>query len=78
MQAGKESTVVGTKQTLKALKNGQIVEVIIAEDADRRVTDKVLVAAQENNVKVTKVKSMKRLGKICGIDVGAATVAIKG
>lgn len=70
--------IIGTKQTVKALKNGEITEVIIADDADRRVTNKVLMAAQERKVPVIMVDSMKKLGKACGIDVGAATVAIKG
>ncbi|OEH93182.1 50S ribosomal protein L7ae-like protein [Bacillus solimangrovi] len=70
--------IIGTKQTLKALRNNEVKEVIIADDADRYVTDKVLIAAQEKNVPVINVKSMKKLGKACGIDVGAAAVAIKG
>ncbi|NSL52598.1 50S ribosomal protein L7ae-like protein [Calidifontibacillus erzurumensis] len=70
--------VIGTKQTLKAIKEKQVIEVIIAEDADQRVTNKVLVAAEENGIPIFKVDSMKKLGKACGIEVGAATVAIKG
>ena len=69
--------VIGTKQTMKALRNGDIKELIIANDADRHVLDKVLSLAEENNVPVTGVDSMQKLGKACGIDVGAATVAIK-
>jgi large subunit ribosomal protein L7A len=76
-QAG-SNIVIGTKQTIKALKNGEVNEVIIAEDADRHVTNKVLSVAQEKDVQITKVESMKKLGRACGIDVGAATVAIKG
>lgn len=70
--------VIGSKQTLKAIKEKQVTEVIIADDADRRVTNKVLLAANENSIPVLKVDSMKKLGKACGIEVGAATVAIKG
>ncbi|WLR50955.1 50S ribosomal protein L7ae-like protein [Bacillus tianshenii] len=69
--------IIGTKQTLKALRNNEVSEVIIAEDADRHVTDKVKTAADEKEVPVIIVKSMKKLGKACGIDVGAAAVAIK-
>lgn len=75
-QAG-NNIIVGTKQTLKALKNGEVLEVIVAEDADQHVTNKVLVTATENKVPIIKVDSMKKLGKACGIEVGAATVAIK-
>ncbi|WP_458415204.1 50S ribosomal protein L7ae-like protein [Schinkia sp. CFF1] len=70
--------VIGSKQTLKAIKEDEVSEVIIADDADRRVTNKVLLAAKENGIPVVKVDSMKKLGKACGIEVGAATVAIKG
>ncbi|WP_070121465.1 50S ribosomal protein L7ae-like protein [Bacillus marinisedimentorum] len=70
--------IVGTKQTIKAIKNGEATEVIIAEDADRRVTNKVLTAADDRGVPVLRVESSKKLGKACGIEVAAATVAIKG
>ncbi|MBY6038468.1 50S ribosomal protein L7ae-like protein [Fictibacillus nanhaiensis] len=70
--------IVGTKQTIKALQNGEVKELVVAEDADFRVTSKVLQIAEESRVPIVKVDSMKKLGKACGIDVGAATVAIKG
>ncbi|WP_246945523.1 50S ribosomal protein L7ae-like protein [Bacillus pinisoli] len=68
--------IVGTKQTIKALKNGEVKEIVVAEDADPRVTYKVIQTAKEQRVSVTKVDSMKKLGKACGIEVGAAAVAI--
>jgi large subunit ribosomal protein L7A len=68
--------VVGTKQTVRALKEGKVQEVIIAEDADPFIIDKIMEAAKEANVPVTKVDSMKKLGKACKIQVGAAAVAI--
>jgi len=70
--------VIGKKQTMKALKAGQIRELIIAEDADRHILDELLLLAEEARVPIVKVDSMKKLGKACGIDVGAATVAIRG
>jgi large subunit ribosomal protein L7A len=70
--------VIGKKQTMKALKAGQIRELIIAEDADRHILDELLLLAEETRVPIVKVDSMKKLGKACGIDVGAATVAIRG
>lgn len=71
-----QEVVVGTKQTVRALKEGNAREVVIAEDADRAIIDKIVEAAREANVPVTKVDSMKKLGKACKIQVGAATVAI--
>lgn len=39
--------IVGTKQTVKALKKGTVKEVIIAEDADFYVTSIVAKTAQQ-------------------------------
>ncbi len=69
--------IVGTKQTLKALQKGEVREVIIAEDADAHVVDKVKAKATELGVPIATVDSMKKLGEACNIDVGAAAVAIK-
>ncbi|MFD1021198.1 50S ribosomal protein L7ae-like protein [Thalassobacillus hwangdonensis] len=69
--------VIGTKQTLKAMKNGEVEEVFVAGDADQHITEKVMRMAEELKVPCHRVDSMKKLGKACGIDVGAATVAIK-
>jgi large subunit ribosomal protein L7A len=68
--------IVGTKQTVKALKSGTVKEVVIAEDADVIVTQKVIQTAKEHNIPILKVDSMKKLGKACGIEVGASAVAI--
>ncbi|MFT8363536.1 MAG: 50S ribosomal protein L7ae-like protein [Sporolactobacillus sp.] len=73
----KNGIVIGTKQALKALRERRVSEVIIAEDADVRVTNKVLTLAEELGVPVSAVDSMKKLGQACGIEVGASAVAIK-
>lgn len=72
-----KSVIIGTKQTIRALKNHLIQEVFVAKDADPFLTTRVVESATELNVPITYVDSMKMLGKACGIDVGAATVAIK-
>ncbi|MBU8908624.1 50S ribosomal protein L7ae-like protein [Desertibacillus haloalkaliphilus] len=69
--------IIGTKQTLKALEQGIIKEVIVADDADYRVVAKVINLSNTKEIPITNVDSMKMLGKACGIDVGAATVALK-
>lgn len=68
--------IVGTKQSVKALLNNVVKEMVIAEDADPRITSKVIQTAESNKIPLTKVSSMKKLGKACGIEVGAAAVAI--
>ncbi|MEH7112767.1 50S ribosomal protein L7ae-like protein [Neobacillus niacini] len=67
---------IGTKQTVKALKDGTADELIIASDAEAKVTAAVVKLAQEMNIPIVYVDSMKKLGKACGIEVGASTVAI--
>lgn len=68
--------IVGTKQTVRALKSGHVQEIFVAEDADIRIRENIIHTAKEMNVPFTMVDSMKKLGKACGIDVGATTVAI--
>ncbi|MCM3125742.1 50S ribosomal protein L7ae-like protein [Mesobacillus sp. AQ2] len=68
--------IVGSKQTVKALKAGEVIELVIAKDADTKVTANLLQAAREMNTAITYVDSMKKLGKACGIAVGASAVAI--
>ncbi|WP_047981969.1 ribosomal L7Ae/L30e/S12e/Gadd45 family protein [Ornithinibacillus contaminans] len=73
----KSQTIIGLKQTLKAMKNGQISEVYIAEDADRHMTQRIEELAKTLDIPCQRVDSKKKLGAACGIDVGASTVAIK-
>ncbi|MFD3449220.1 ribosomal L7Ae/L30e/S12e/Gadd45 family protein [Microbacteriaceae bacterium 4G12] len=70
------NVVIGYKQTLKAIQKGIVIEVLIAEDADLLLVNSIIEAAAQNNIPVTKVESMKQLGKACGIQVGASTIGI--
>ncbi|SDI06690.1 large subunit ribosomal protein L7A [Alteribacillus persepolensis] len=72
-----DEVLIGTKQTLKALESNSVQEVIVADDAENRVIQRVLLAAEAKGVPIHKVDSMRKLGKVCGIDVGAAAVALK-
>lgn len=67
---------IGTKQTLRMISLGLAEEVYVAQDADPRVTSKVVSLCNEASIKITYVDTMKNLGKACGIEVGAATAAI--
>ena len=71
-----QKVIIGTKQTVKALKEGQVQELVVASDAEPKVTAKVVAEANLFEVPVLYVDSMKKLGKACGIEVGAAAVAI--
>ncbi len=69
--------VVGTKQTIKALENGEVQKVFIARDAEERIIRPVVSLCEENNIETCYVDTMVQLGKLCGIKVKAATAAIK-
>ncbi|MDI3328241.1 MAG: 50S ribosomal protein L7ae-like protein [Alicyclobacillaceae bacterium] len=68
--------VIGTNQTIKALEQKMPLEVYVAKDADRHVVSRVIDLCEQNRVPITWVDSMRRLGKACGIDVGAAVAAL--
>lgn len=69
--------IIGTKQTIKAMKNDEVQEVFVAMDADDRVTADVRQLAEDLEIPCTEVDSKKELGKACAIDVNAAAVAVK-
>lgn len=66
---------IGTKQTMKMVESGKAKQVFVAQDADPRITSKVVNLCAKVGVDVIYVDSMKKLGKACGIDVGAAVAA---
>ncbi|EGL82021.1 ribosomal protein L7Ae-like protein [Caldalkalibacillus thermarum TA2.A1] len=68
---------VGLKQTLKAVERGEAKEVIIAQDADPQLISRIKAACENHEVPVSYVDSMRKLGKVCGIDVGASSVVIE-
>ncbi|MFJ7935186.1 ribosomal L7Ae/L30e/S12e/Gadd45 family protein [Sporosarcina sp. NPDC096371] len=73
-----KKTIIGTKQTVKAIRAGIVTAVIIAQDAEERVVAPVMEEATLHGIQVTHVDSKERLGNACGIQVGAAVVAITG
>ena len=75
-ELSRQKFVVGAKQLRKALKAGTACKVYLAENADPAVTEPLAALCQENNVSVFWVRSMAELGKVCGIDVGAAAAAV--
>lgn len=68
--------IVGAKQTVKTIKSGRASAVYIARDADAKVTKPIEDLCNGNNIKLIYIDSMKELGKLCGIDVSAATAAL--
>lgn len=68
--------IIGTKQTIKALKSGDVQTLVVASDAEHRVTEKVKYVARQSKVSILEVDSMRKLGKASGIDVPATVVSI--
>ncbi|OGS69776.1 MAG: 50S ribosomal protein L7Ae/L30e/S12e/Gadd45 [Firmicutes bacterium RBG_13_65_8] len=69
---------VGAKQTLKAMESGKARVVYLARDAETRITGPVIRRAGELGVEIVYVETMRDLGRLCGIEVGAASAAIIG
>ncbi|MDR3349859.1 MAG: ribosomal L7Ae/L30e/S12e/Gadd45 family protein [Acidaminococcales bacterium] len=67
--------VAGVKQVVRAIEKGMAQKVFVAKDADRRVLKPLLELCGENGLAAETVDSMKELGRLCGIQVGAAAVA---
>ena len=59
--------VVGLKQTRRAVTQGTARQVYLACDADPALTEPLLALCRE---------TMQQLGRVCGIAVAAAAVAI--
>jgi large subunit ribosomal protein L7A len=66
---------VGTKQTLRAVSSGKAIKVYLAADVDEYISSKIKKECEKHNVPIVYVNSMKELGQVCSIDVGAATAA---
>ena len=68
--------VIGIKQVTKAIKRGQAKKIFIAADAETRVTEPLIEIANAQKVWTENLSTMKELGAACGIEVGAAAVAV--
>ncbi len=68
--------VVGTKQVLRAVKAGTAARIYVAEDADTFIFQRVVRAAEGARIPTVRVKSMKELGQVCGVETSAAAAGI--
>ena len=67
---------VGSKQTLKAVQRGQAKVVYIARDAEKQVTEDILLICSSQDIPVVEVETMRTLGRACGIEVTCAAAAV--
>lgn len=68
--------VIGLKQTTKAIRSGQGKVVYLAKNADEDIIKTIESLCNEFKLEIKYVDTMKELGKLCGIDVGAATALL--
>lgn len=68
--------VIGLKQTLKHVKNGEGKVLYLAKDADVKLIQPIKDIVSNKSLKIFYVDTMKELGKLCGIDVGASVVLV--
>ena len=72
----KVTKVIGIKQSVKAVEKKTAAAVYIADDADVRLISTLQQACRNQEVPAVTGYSMEELGRACGIDVGAAAVAV--
>lgn len=68
--------VVGIKQLRRALTQGEVKKVFVAEDADPALTEPVIEQCESSGIEVVSVPTMRQLGDACAISVKAAAAAI--
>ena len=67
--------VVGLKEVTKAIKSNNCKKIFLAEDCTINITDKLLPIIGE--IEVVSIPTMRELGEMCEIEVGASCAAIK-
>ena len=68
--------VVGTKQLLRALEEGNVKTVFVAADADVFLTKRVTDFCLDRDIPCLEVPTAKDIGTACGIDVPAAAAGV--
>lgn len=68
----RKNLVVGARQSMKALINGRVKEVYMAEDSDEFIKKDFVRECEARNIIIIHYETMMELGKSCGIEIGAA------
>lgn len=71
-----KKTVIGKKQTLRALSRDEAEIVYLSKDADLHVTKPIADVCKEKSIEIIYFDSMKELGASVGISVNAAAAAV--
>jgi len=68
--------IVGVKQVTKAVEKDLAQLVYIAQDAEQRLVEPLRTLCTRKKTAIEMTFTMTELGKTCGIEVGAAAVAV--
>ena len=71
-----ERRVVGTKQVLRAVKEGRAARVFLCKDADEFIYRQVEAACEAARIPLTVLDSMEKLGRLCLVSVKTASAAL--
>ena len=74
--ANPRQRVVGTRETLKKISQGAALRVYVAQDAQAVRVREIVRQCELRQIPLTYIDSMAELGKLCGIEVGAACAAV--
>ena len=74
--AQKDKLIVGLKQSKKAIQNGTAKDLYMAGDCDPMYSEPLEELAKQNGVQIFYIPTMKELGTMCGINVGASCAVI--
>ena len=72
----RQRLAVGAKQLRKAVRAGNVRCVYLAENADPALTQPLAALCGDNQIQITWVSTMEKLGSACGIEVGATAAAV--
>lgn len=67
---------VGVKEVMKAVNANKAQLVYIADDADQVIIGPLKSAVYTAGIELVAIDSMRLLGRLCEIEVGAATAAL--
>lgn len=75
-EAEKKNLRIGFKQTLRAISEGKANKVFLAQDCEDKIKLPIAEMAAQQNVELFYTRTMRELGTLCGIDVGASCAAV--
>ena len=68
--------LVGTKQTMRAIEEGDARIVFLAKDANENILKNILDLCEGKEIEVVYVDTMEEIGKACAISREAASACI--